>query len=457
MYHNLSRLKMSVGIVGLGYVGLSMAVCLASRNTEVRGYDIDEEKMKKLKSGEPYIVEDSLKELMELGIKTGALMGAASIHEVVNQSDIIFICVGTPSKKDGSINLDYIFKAAQDIGEGIKNTNGYKLIVTKSTVTPGTAEEIIKIVEKASSKKHGVDFGVCSNPEFLREGTAVLNFTRPDRIVIGASTEGEAAPLIEMYKNFYGDLPNIILTNYVNAELIKYANNAFLATKISFINEIAMLCEKIPGADINTIRDALYADARIGPSFLNAGVGYGGSCFGKDLKALISFYTRYNRVPYLLRSTEAANDRSTLAPVVIIAGDIKRLGLCESKKQKIAVLGLAFKSGTDDVRDSSSLKIIRGLQELGFKNISAHDPEAVENARRVLGDSVKFEEYCEEALWGADWAIIATAWDEYIKIEPATFIKLMKTPNVFDGRRIYNSRGMKECGVNYYATGYGRY
>ena len=457
MLNNLSRPKMSVGIIGLGYVGLSMAVCLASRDIRVRGYDIDNEKMKKFKCGESYIVEESLEELMGIGIKIGALTAVEFIYDVVNFSDIIFICVGTPSRKDGTINLDYIFKAAQDIGGVLKNIDGYKLIVTKSTVTPGTAEEIIKIIEKESSKKHGVDFGVCSNPEFLREGSAVADFSDPDKIVIGASSEEEAAPLIELYKNFYGKLPNIILTNYANAELIKYANNAFLATKISFINEIALLCEKIPGADVNVIRDGLYADARIGPSFLNAGIGYGGSCFGKDLKALIGFYSKYNRAPYLLRSTEAANDRSAATPVAIIAGDIKKLGPRDSKKRKIAVLGLAFKPGTDDVRDSSALKIINGLRDIGFKNISVHDPVAMENARKVLGNLVKYEYSYEDALWGADWAVIATDWNEYIKIEPAAFIKLMNTPNVFDGRRIYNPKKMKDYGVNYHATGYGRY
>ncbi|MCC6052158.1 MAG: UDP-glucose/GDP-mannose dehydrogenase family protein [Fervidicoccaceae archaeon] len=357
-------------------------------------------------------------------------------YEVVLSSDISFICVGTPSRPDGSADLSYVESAARSIGRALRDKKGWHLVVVRSTVPPGTTGGIVRrIIEEESGKRAGVDFGLCMNPEFTREGSAVEDTFTPDRIVIGELDERSGAFLEKLYRDFHGsNMPPIIRTSLTNAELIKYASNAFLAMKVSFINEIANIAQRVPEADVEIIARGIGLDKRIGPLFLRAGLGFGGSCFPKDLRALIRFSESVGYEPKIIRAVMEVNESQPYRALELAKS---LLGSLEGKR--IAVLGLAFKPNTDDVREAVSIKIVKALLSEGA-SVVVYDPKAMPNARRVLGETVVYAGSAEECLRGADCAIVVTEWDEFRKLRPEDFSRLMRTPVVVDGRRIYDPK-----------------
>jgi UDPglucose 6-dehydrogenase len=427
MVHNIS-------IVGTGYVGLCTALCFSSKNFISIGVDIDQEKVRTIKEGNSPIYEPNLKTLLQECLNKGTFSCSTNSYEAVMKSDISFIAVGTPNLPDGSIDLAYIRQVSRDIGEALKEKSGYHLVVVKSTVPLGTTEKTIKpIIETRSGKRCGTDFGLCMNPEFLREGSALHDTLNPDRIVIGENDKKSGDILEALYRDFYEEkTPPIIRTNLPTAELIKYASNAFLATKISFINTIANICDKTPGVDVTTVAKAMGLDKRVSPHFLNAGLGYGGSCFPKDLKALIAYSKKLSYTPELLEAVENINE----------AQPYKAVQLCKKfsgslKNKKIAILGLAFKPNTDDMREARSIPIINQLLKEGA-NVMAYDPAALENAKSIFKDKIEYASSATECIKNADCGILVTEWEEFKKLTPEDFIQNMKQPILIDGRRIYH-------------------
>jgi UDPglucose 6-dehydrogenase len=356
--------------------------------------------------------------------------------KVVLETDITFIAVGTPSKPDGSIDIRHIKNSAQEIGEALSKKAKYHLVVVKSTVVPGTTQSIVKpILEKQSKKQCGTDFGLCMNPEFLREGSAVEDTFSPDRIVIGEHDKKSGDTLENLCKEFYGEkTPPTVRTNFSTAELIKYANNAFLATKISFINTIANICEKTPEADVTVVTKGIGLDKRIGPLFLNAGLGYGGSCFPKDVKALIAYSRKLGYHPELLEDAQNLNETQPLRAVQLCKNLLGNL-----KGKHIVILGLSFKPNTDDMREARVIPIINQLLKEGA-NITAYDPEAIPNAKKIFKNKIKYAVSAIDCLKNADCCILATEWDEFKKLTPEDFIQHMHQPILIDGRRIYNAQ-----------------
>lgn len=433
---------MNITVVGTGYVGLVLGTCLANLGNIVLCVDIDEEKINKLKKGIVPIYEPGLKDLVELSTKEERLLFTTSIKEGVEKSDVIFIAVGTPQGHDGKADLRYIDQVAADIG---KNMNSYKVVVNKSTVPVGTADKVKEIIKK--NQKEKIDFDVVSNPEFLREGCAVKDFQVPDRIVIGVESEKAKEIMLRIYKPIERTDHPILVTTTKSSELIKYASNSFLATKISFINEIANLCEKV-GADVKTVARGMGLDKRIGPRFLQAGVGYGGACFPKDVRALMmtGFENGYDFRIILAADEVNQEQKRSLVPKV------KKL-IPNLKGKTIAMWGLAFKPKTDDIREAPSLIIIEELQELGAK-IKAFDPVAEENAKKVT----KYIEFCKnpyETVKDCDALVIVTEWDEFRNLDKEKIKELMKHPNIVDGRNVYDPKEMKELGFKYVGVGRG--
>jgi len=424
----------AVSFFGLGYVGLTTAVCFASRGFKVLCFDVDEGKVKAVNSGRASFYEPMLEELLRKTIDGGLLRATVNPVESVLNSGVTFVTVGTPSREDGSIDLKYVEEASRMIGEALHHKDEWHLLVVKSTVTPTASERVVKrIIEEKSGKHCGPDFGLCVNPEFLREGNAVEDTFKPDRIVIGGSDKRSGDMLEELYKKFYGEnIPPIIRTTPVNAELIKYANNAFLATKISFINTIANLCQKLPGADVEAIAEGIGLDRRIGSLFLKAGIGWGGSCFLKDLKALLNFSLKNEVELPVVEATLRVNETQPYK-IVELAKEV--VGSLENRR--ISVLGLSFKPGTDDMRYAVSVKVVSRLLGEGAK-VFAYDPNAMSNARKIFGESVEYADSIEECLKGSECALIVTEWNEFKNLKPEDFTRLMKIPAVVDGRRIYN-------------------
>jgi len=423
-----------ISIVGTGYVGLCTAAGFASKGYKVVTSTHDREKVSSINRGIPPFYEPGLEELLQKVVKGGTLQCVTGREEVILNTDITFIAVGTPSRPDGSIDLGYIESSAREIGEVLNKKDAYHLVVVKSTVVPGTTENVVKpALEKHSNKRCGVGFGLCMNPEFLHEGSALHDTLHPDRIIIGEHDQKSGDVLDTLYRGFYDEkTPPLIRTSLPTAELIKYANNAFLATKISFINTIANLCEKILGADVKTIAKAIGIDERISPLFLEAGLGYGGSCFPKDVKALIAFSKDLGYAPLLI---SAAQDVNRNQPYKAI--DLCRKLLGGLQGQRVAILGLAFKSNTDDLREAVSIKIINKLLNEGA-HIVAYDPAATNKAKRIFEERIGYATSAIECINGADCCIIVTEWDEFKSLKPQDFIKHMKSPVVIDGRRIYN-------------------
>ena len=420
---------MKISIIGTGYVGLCTGVGFAKLGHDVTCIDVDEDKIEKINKGKPPFFEENLEN--ELKKVLNKKLKANTDTKLIKNSDVIFICVGTPSKKDGSIDLQYINEAAEEISDFAPDK--YFVVVVKSTVVPKTTESIIPILEK-NGKKVGKDFGLCMNPEFLKEGTALHDFLNPDRIVIGEYDKKSGDILEKLYSKF--NVP-IIRTNLRTAEMIKYAANAFLATKISLINEIGNICKKL-GIDTYEVAKGIGYDKRISPYFLSAGCGFGGSCFKKDIFALINEAEKLGYEPKILKDTIDLNEEQKTKIVSILEEKIKTL-----KGKKIAVLGLAFKAGTDDIRDAPSIEIIKKLKEKGAK-IFVYDPKAMENMMKIYRDI----NYCKnigEALKNADACLILTDWEEFKKLSNKDFSK-MKKKIIIEGRKVLGKK-VKHEGV----------
>ncbi len=439
-------MEYDVAFVGLGYVGLSSAVCFADRGINVLGVDIDTKKLGMIKRSNSPIHEKNINELLEKSIKKKKLSLSKELKDVA-KAKIIFLTVGTPSRKDGSIDLKYINQASKNIAIAIKNVEQYFVIVVKSTVVPGTALRIVKNLEKYSGKKNSIDFGVVVNPEFLQEGNAINDSLKPDKIVLGIDSEKDKKIMLNLFKKIYRKNLPIVYTTPSNAELIKYANNSLLATKISFMNYISRIAEQIPDGDVEEIKNAIGMDKRISESFLNAGLGFGGSCFPKDVKALIAFSKELNINSDILQSVLTINDTQFMSVFEVLN---KELGALQGKK--ISILGLSFKPETDDIRDAISLKIIKKL--LDKKAIvRVYDPIANDNVRDIYGKSISYASNSESCIKGSECCIIVTEWKEFKSLEPKDFIRLMKRPLIIDGRRIFSKKRFSK--LEYRAIGLG--
>jgi nucleotide sugar dehydrogenase len=427
-----------------------LAVALAKHGYEVVGVDPEKRVIEMLGRGEAPFYEPNLKEYLAavLQEKTFTATQDASVN---SQSDIAYIAVGTPTRPDRTIDLSYVEQAAKMIGRSLRAADQHQLVAIKSTVTPGTARKIVKtIIEHESKKKPGVNFSVCSNPEFLREGNAIHDTEFPDRIIIGSDDPEAIDKLVRVYENFHGDkLPSIVRTSFENAELTKYANNAFLATKVSLINCIASIAERVPYADVKSIAAGIGLDERIGPQFLNAGLGWGGSCFPKDLEALLSFSKRLGYGAELISATVETNKKQALKAVRFAK---QALGSLASKR--ISVLGLAFKPDTDDMREAVSIPVIKSLLRQ-HAIVTVWDPEAMENAQRIFGDRIRYATSATECLEQADCCIVATEWPEFGKLRPSTFRQEMRRPTVVDGRRLYDADEFRRAGIHLLAIGLG--
>ncbi len=428
---------MRLCIIGTGYVGLTTGVCLAHLGNHVICIDRDADRIEQLKKGIIPIHEDGLAELMEESMVGERLEFSKSFSYGVTNSDVLFITVGTPSLSDGDVDLTAVKEVAQDIARCM---DGYKIIVNKSTVPVGTQKLVTGIIEKGLSSDTGFD--VLSNPEFLREGNAVVDTMHPDRVVIGADNMEAAKVLSGIYAPMGG---RIMFTSPESAEMIKYASNAFLAAKISFINEIANLCEKV-GADVSEVALGMGLDSRIAMDFLKAGLGYGGSCFPKDTRALVRFADGHGCSLKLVKSAIEINEMQRLRPIQKLKDSLGQMA-----GKIICVLGLSFKPNTDDIRETPSLDIIREIKKLGGR-VKVYDPKAMPNARKVLEEV----EYCTDAYQAARDAhalILVTEWEQFKKLDPVKLKKLMKRPIFIDGRNVYDADSMIELGFEYYCIG----
>ena len=427
--------KQTISVLGIGYVGLCTAVGFASRGYNVIASTHDAEKAAKINKGIPPFHEPNLQKLLEETVQNGLLNCLINQTETaVLETDLTFNAVGTPSKPDGSIDLQFIETSTYEIGKALNKKNTYHVVIVKSTVVPGTTQNIVKpILEKESKKLCGSGFGLCMNPEFLRQGSAFEDTMHTDRIVIGEYDKKSGDALESLYQDFYGkNIPPTIRTTLSTAELIKYASNSLLATKISFINTMANLCEKIPDADVKIVATAMGLDKRIGPLFLNAGLGYGGSCFPKDVKALIAYSKNLGNRLELLESVERINKTQPLKAVQFckeLLGDLKG--------KHVAILGLAFKANTDDMREARAIPIINQLIKEGA-NVTAYDPVAIPTAKTIFKNKIQYATSIIKCLKNADCCILVTEWDDFKKLKPENFIKNMKEPILIDGRRIYD-------------------
>lgn len=430
---------MKIAFIGHGYVGLVTAAVFADLGNTVWVVGRTKEKIEGLKRGKIPFFEPGLEELVKRNSSAGRLMFTLRYEEAVEDSDIIFICVGTPSTSNGEADLTEVFRAAGQIG---KKISGYKMVVTKSTVPPGTNKEVAALIDKL--KPEGSSFAIASVPEFLREGTAIADTLHPDRVVIGTTSQRARDMLVELHKPIDGKL---VLCNVETAELIKYASNAMLSTKISFANAIAFLSENV-GADAEKVLDGVGLDRRIGRSFLYPGVGFGGSCFPKDVKALIAIAKHYGYEFGLLREVtrinEEARDRFVEKIVTHFKGKLRG--------KTIAVLGLSFKPDTDDVRDAPSISIIKKLLEKGAR-IVAYDPQALENAKRILSKEVSYATSAYEAAKDADAVAVLTEWNEFRQLDLVKLARQLREMVLFDGRNIYEPQKVKEIGYTYYDVG----
>jgi UDPglucose 6-dehydrogenase len=429
--------KQKISVLGIGYVGLCTAVGFASKGYNVIASTHDAEKAAKINKGTPPFHEPSLQKLLKETVQKGHLTCLTNQTEkAVLETDLTFNAVGTPSRPDGSIDLQFIETSTREIGKALKQKSTYHVVIIKSTVVPGTTQGTVKpILEKESKKKCGSDFGLCMSPEFLRQGSAFKDTMHTDRIVIGEYDKKSGDALENLYKSFYGkSTPTLIRTTLSTAELIKYASNSLLATKISFINTIANLCEKISGADIKTVAAAMGLDKRIGPLFLNAGLGYGGSCFPKDVKALIA---HSKNLGYCLELLEAVENVNKTQPLKAVQFCKELLGSLQGKR--VAILGLAFKSDTDDMREARVIPIINQLLK-ECARVTAYDPVAVPNAKVIFKNKIQYATSARECLKNADCCILVTEWDEFKKFKPEDFTKSMKQPVLIDGRRIYDPK-----------------
>lgn len=430
---------MRIAVIGTGYVGLVTGVALSEIGHTVTCIDIDPEKVKKLNQGVPTIYEPGLEELMRKNMAEHRLYFTSHHQTGVEDAQVVYIAVGTPQRTDGSANLDYVTQAARDVAAVITHP---VIVVIKSTVPVGTNEQIRRLMNSAT--KDGIRVDIASNPEFLREGSAVRDTFHGDRIVIGAD-KSQVADILEEINRPFG-IP-VLKTDLYSSEMIKYASNAFLATKISFINEIANICDQL-GANVEEVARGMGLDHRIGAQFLKAGIGYGGSCFPKDTKALVQLAGNHHHEFNLLKSVIEVNNHQQ---VLLLDRMLSRFGSLAGKN--IAVLGLAFKPNTDDLRESPALALVPKLKAMGA-HVTAYDPVAAANARKQLGaDAAAFTENISEALDGADCALIITDWPDIKKINLETYVRLMAAPVVFDGRNCYSLDDAARSGIEYHSIG----
>ena len=436
---------MKIAIVGTGYVGLVTGTCFAEMGVEVFCVDIDRQKIENLRNGVVPIYEPGLEEMVIRNYEVGRLHFTTELTEVLDQVEIVFSAVGTPPDEDGSADLKYVLDVARTIGRAM---NKYLLVVTKSTVPVGTARRIRQtIADELDRRGVTIDFDIASNPEFLKEGAAVKDFMHPDRIVVGVESDRAKKLMEKLYHPFMLNNFRIIYMDIPSAEMTKYAANAMLATRISFMNDMANLCEII-GADVNMVRKGIGSDTRIGSSFLYAGCGYGGSCFPKDVKALISTASDHGYPMRILQAVEDVNEeQKTLLFRKLSAhfgGDLQG--------RKVAMWGLAFKPETDDMREAPSLVLIDRLLEAGCQ-ITAYDPVAIPEARRRIGDRIAYANNIYETVEGADVLMVVTEWKEFRLPAWARIRSLMKTPLILDGRNIYNIAEIEEAGFTYHCIG----
>lgn len=421
-----------VYVVGAGYVGLVSAALYAQKGNFVSIYERDETKRKAITSGKATFFEPNLDQILTELIHDGRLEVVTDPVPAGPLPDFSFVTVGTPSRRDGSVDLSAVLAACRDIAEWMKRSSGYRVLAIRSTTFPGTTcGPLRELVEKFSGKRAGRDFGLVAYPEFLREGSAIHDMLHPDRVVLGEFDERSGNVLEEFLQEFYSaNLPPVLHVSPTSAEMIKYASNAFLATKIAFVNEIANLCERFEDIDVRRVADGMGYDPRIGRAFLDAGLGFGGSCLPKDLRALVKG-AKENGVH--LRIPEAALASNELQPLRVIRLARELIGNLKGKRA--AVLGLAFKPGTSDMREASSVKVVRALLDAGM-NVSTHDPAAMPDAARFFGKRVKYAETIRDCLEGADCCFIVTEWDNFRTIPPDLFLDVMAQPIVIDGRRV---------------------
>ncbi len=436
---------MKITMVGTGYVGLVTGSCFAEIGIDVTCVDIDQRKIENLKNGILPIYEPGLEELVKRNHEKERLNFSTELAKNLDGVDVVFGAVGTPPDEDGSADLKYVLGVASEVGQ---NMNDYLLMVTKSTVPVGTAEKVRAAIQKELDKR-GVDipFDVASNPEFLKEGAAVDDFLKPDRIVVGIDSDRAKKIMERLYKPFTMNGHPVIFMDIISAEMTKYAANAMLATKISFMNDIANLCE-IVGADVNSVRKGIGSDRRIGPYFIYPGTGYGGSCFPKDVKALIITADKNGYDMEVLKAVENVNERQKS----VLFGKAMNYFDGDLKGKTFAIWGLAFKPQTDDMREAPSLVIIKKLLDAGAK-VKAYDPVAMEEAKRMLGDSVELIDDQHEVLIDADGLFVITEWPEFKFPNMKIIDKLLKGKVIFDGRNIYNPEDMAEAGFDYFGIG----
>lgn len=436
---------MKIVIVGTGYVGLVTGACLSEVGTDVICVDVNQEKVENLKKGILPIYEPGLDRIVERNVAKGRLQFSTNLAEVIEDAEVIFIAVGTPPGEDGSADLQYVLKVAQTIGENLKS---YAVVVTKSTVPVGTALKVHATIEGELAKRNSsIPFDVASNPEFLKEGAAVDDFLKPDRIVIGVSSAKARGILQQLYNPFILNGHPILFMDVPSAEMTKYAANAMLATKISFMNDIANLCELV-GANVNEVRKGIGSDPRIGNRFIYPGIGYGGSCFPKDVKALVRTGKSYNHHLRILDAVEQVNDdqkKVMFAKVKAHFGE-------NLEGKTFAIWGLSFKPNTDDMRDAPSLVLIDALLKAGAK-VQAYDPVAMKEAKHTLGYKIFYAEDAISAVKDADALLLVTEWNEFRLPDWKLIKENMKQHILFDGRNIYNSADMLEKGFTYYCIG----
>jgi UDPglucose 6-dehydrogenase len=432
---------MRIAVVGTGYVGLVAGTCFAESGNTVTCIDIDEEKIRRLKDGVVPIYEPGLEELLRRNVHDGRLHFTTDYAEGVANAQVVFIAVGTPKGEDGSADLRYVLAAARSTGEAM---TGYTVVVDKSTVPVGTARKVSDAIREVTD----CEFDVVSNPEFLKEGAAIDDFLKPDRVVIGSDSERAAETMDELYSPFVRTGKPIIHMDVVSAELTKYAANAMLATRISFMNEVANICMRV-GANVDSVRKGIGSDDRIGSRFLFAGLGYGGSCFPKDVKAIVRTSEDYQYDFRIMRAVEEVNEeqKKLVAKIVLdhYAGDVAG--------KRFAVWGLAFKPNTDDMREAPALQVVDALVSAGA-TICAFDPESMREAKEhYLGDRVEYAENPMDALEGADALVLLTEWNEFRRPDFDAVKKALKSPLVFDGRNIYRRKTLEDAGFTYYGIG----
>ena len=436
---------MKIAVVGTGYVGLVTGTCLAEVGTDVTCIDIDKKKIEGLKNGVMPIYEPGLEPMVTRNYKKGKLHFSTDITSAIKDADVAFIAVGTPPGEDGSADLQYVLKVASQIGA---NMNSYGVVVTKSTVPVGTAKKVRAAVqEQLDARGVDIDFDISSNPEFLKEGAAIDDFMKPDRIVVGVDTAKAEETMGKLYKPFIMNGHPLIFMDIPSAEMTKYAANSMLATRISFMNDIANLCE-IMGADVNAVRKGIGSDPRIGSRFIYAGIGYGGSCFPKDVKALIETGKQNN---YRMRILEAVEDVNESQKSVLFNKLTSSLGTDLSGKT-FAMWGLSFKPNTDDMREAPSLVLIDKINAAGGK-VVAYDPVAMPETKHMIGDIITYVDEPYQALDGADALLLVTEWSEFKLLDFDEVTKRLKNKLIFDGRNIYDRKEMAEMGYEYYCIG----